>query len=412
MRLLFISNLYPPYDLGGFEQWCYEVTEQLRRRGHSVHVLASRFGIPSGVSYEDGVSRSLFLQADLHYYRPVDFFLKRSQQERANSDALRRAVEDFAPGLIVVWGMWNLSRNIPHWAEQWMPGRVAYYVASYWPADTDIHEEYWRLPARHMVAELAKRPVRNVALGQMKHEGYPPKLQFEHVMCCSSYVRDTLRQAGKLSESAGVIYGGIDPEPFLHGFSERITVPEKPLRLLYFGGLFSHKGVHTAIEAMALLKKRGMIGRVDLTVLGGGHPDYETYLRQKVEEADLSPQVHLAGRVPRKDIPIWLRQFDVFLFTSLWPEPFGRTIIEAMAAGLTVIGSDVGGSREIFEMYDRELLFSPEDSRALADRIIRLTDDPQVRQSLAQTGHQIVVERFTLRRMVDEIETWLQGIVD
>ena len=411
MRLLFLSNLYPPYDLGGFEQLCQEVTVQLLQKGHIVKVLTSRYGNELVIDHSGNVvDRSLHLQANIHHYRPIDFFLKRSMQEQADKRELRRTIDQFSPDLIVVWGMWNLSRNLAHWAEKWMPGRVAYYVASYWPNDLDIHEAYWRLPANRPVTELLKSPLRALALFQLRREGYPPSLGFEQTMCCSQYVRDTLVQAGKLPANAGVLYVGIIPEPFLRNPTMSSEIQESPLRLLYFGSLLPHKGVHTAIEAMFVLKQRKLVKRVELTILGGGHPDYEKRLRKMVTKYGIDDRVHFVGRLPRDEIPSRVRRFDVFLFTSIWPEPFGRTIIEAMVSGLVVIGSDVGGSREIFEHYNKELLFQPEDSRGLADRIIKVMGNRGLRQYLVQIGRQMVLERFTLDQMVDNIEDWLRGV--
>ena len=332
MRLLFLSNLYPPYDMGGFEQLCQEVTVRLRQRGHTVQVLTSRHGLDHPLPSEQDVIRTLHLQANVHYYQPMEFFLQRPRQERSNKRELRRAIDQLAPDLIVVWGMWNLSRNLPYWAEQRMPGRVAYYIASYWPMDTDIHEEYWQRQAKKPVTELLKRPLRALALSQLSWEGYPPSLHLEHAKCCSQYVRDTLVQAGKLPANAGVLFGGIDPEPFLRNPSRSSEAQEGPLRLLYFGSLLSHKGVHTAIEALGMLKKRGLADRVELTLLGSGHPDYEAQLRAMVAQFGIGDRVQFAGRVPRDEIPSWLGRFDVFLFTSIWAEPMARSVMEAMAA--------------------------------------------------------------------------------
>ena len=187
------------------------------------------------------------------------------------------------------------------------------------------------------------------------------------------------------------------------------TEPEKrSLRLLYFGRLIHDKGVHTAVEAMGSLRQSGVLDRVELTILGRGHPEYETYLRRLVADLGITSRVHFIDKVSREEIPKWLGQFDVFLFTSIWPEPFGRTIVEAMAAGLVVVGSNVGGSREIFqEGYDSELLFAPGDHHALAHRITKLIGDPDRRQRLAELGRQLVLQRFTLTHMVNRIESYL-----
>jgi glycosyltransferase involved in cell wall biosynthesis len=411
MQLLFISSQYPPYELGGYEQLCHEVTVGLRVRGHQVRVLTSRFGVQSLSEINSNeVTRSLFLQSDLNYYRPLDFFLKRSYQERANIRELKEIIAQFNPDLIMVWGMFSLSFNLPYWAERWLPGRVAYYIGSYWPMDLDLHRAYWQLPARRSLTELFKRPLRRLVLAQLRREGYPPELRFEHAVCASEYVRDKLVQAGKLPPSAGVLYGGTDPEPFLRHKAIKNTVKGETLRLLYFGRLVPDKGVHTAIEALGLLRQRELADDVDLTILGDGHPDYKSQLRQRVQELQLEDCVHFAGQVAREEIPAWLSRFDVFLFTSTWPEPFGRTIVEAMVAGLVVIGSEVGGSREIFQYYDEGMLFQPEDSQSLADRIMRVKQDPGLRQHLVNVGRQTALERFTLTHMIDEIEEYLLRI--
>ncbi len=410
MRILFLTNLYPPHDIGGYEQSCQEVAIRLEERGHDVRILTSRYGVKSEIDGVENVHtrRSLYLENDLDYYRPLDFFLRRSAREHTNLQELKQTLEEFRPAVVMVWGMWQLSHYLPYWAEHWMPNRVAYYIGSYWPVDADPHSTYWHLPARQFATELLKKPLRSVAFNRLRREGYPPRLQFEHALCCSKYVRDILVKAGKLPSSSGVLYGGIDPNPFMVPPINGNELKKRPLRLLYFGRLIHDKGVHTAIQAIGLLKQHKLADQIELTILGSGHPEYVAQLRNMVADLDLADRVHFIDKVSRSEVPDWLRRFDVFLFTSIWPEPFGRTIVEAMAAGLIVIGSDVGGSQEIFqEGYDSKLLFQPEDYEALADRITQLINDAERRNRLAQLGRQLVLQRFTLRHMVDQIESHL-----
>jgi hypothetical protein len=93
MCLLFLSNLYPPYDIGGYEQLCQEVALCLRERGHTVWVLTSRHGLVGTPTGEQDVIRTLHLQADVHHYKPLGFFLKRSAQEEANKRELGRMID-------------------------------------------------------------------------------------------------------------------------------------------------------------------------------------------------------------------------------------------------------------------------------------------------------------------------------
>jgi glycogen synthase len=411
MRLLFLSNLYPPYEIGGYEQWCQEVAARLRESGHTLQVLTSRHGLNGARLVEPDLFRTLYLQAEVHHYRPVDFFLKRTYQEQWNERELRRVIDAFGPDLIVIWGMWDLSHKLAYRSEQWLPGHVAYYISSYWPNDLDLHREYWQLPARRRLTELLKKPFRSAALALLEQEGYPPRLRFENAVCCSEHVRTTLVQAGKLPPHTGVLLGGIDPEPFL---ANRMAVSETTggcLRLLFVGSLLPKKGIHTAIEALGLLHQRGLSDRISLTILGSGHPDYESRLHTMIEELGVGDQVHFTGRVPRSEVPKWMPRFDVFLFTSIWAEPMARTVMEAMAAGLLVIGSEVGGQAEMLKHLQNALTFSAEDATGLADRIEQALNDPDLRARLARAGQQTVLERFTLERMTDNIEAWLEQIL-
>ena len=416
MRLLFISNFYPPYAIGGYEQWCQEVATGLKAQGHDVWVLTSRYGVDQHAQdNSQQIWRTLHLQTDLEYYRPIDFFLKNSRWEAENQGELRRALDEIQPDLVMVWGMWNLSLNVPYWAEEWMPERVAYFVSSYWPNDVDPHTAYWQLPTRRPVAELLKKPLRALSLASLKRQGYPPSLRFDHAVCCSQYVRQTLVEAEKLPSKAGVLLGGTDPEPFFqfatsHGANG--TEPDTPLRLLYFGRLIHDKGPHTALAALGILKQRGLAAKVALTILGSGHSNYEAHLHKMADSLAITDRIAFVKQVPREDIPKWLAQHDIYLFTSIWPEPMARSVMEAMATGLLVIGTEVGGQTEMLDNGQNALTFQSEDAEQLAEQIQLVLDDKELRKRLAQAGQKMVLERFTLERMVNDIEEFLTSILD
>jgi glycogen synthase len=411
MKLLFLSNFYPPYELGGMEQLTSEVSAGLQARGHQVTVLTSRAGLAKDKAQGGKTIRSLYLEADIHYYRITDFFLARRRQESANSHELRRAIDRVQPDVLVVWNMWNLSRNLPYWAEQWMPNRVAYYIASTWPMDLTMHEEYWNLPASHKLSEIAKRSLRTVAFADLRRECYPKKLAFGQTRCVSRYMRDKLVAANAIPSTAEVLYNGIDPAAFLHTPSSNVSSEEAPLRLLYFGSLLPIKGVHVAIDALGALAGQGLAERVELTILGRGHPDYVASLVEQVKKLNLQSRVHFREWIDRADIPAMLHRHDVFLFTSTGPEAMARTVMEAMAAGLVVIGSEVGGQVEMLVHEENALTFASGDADRLADHIRYLLDEPARRLELAKAGRETILDRFTLDKMVMNVEAWLEAVI-
>lgn len=409
MRILFLSNFYPPHELGGMGLRCQETLDRLSKRGHACHVLTSEYGVRGRPAPQGNVTRALYLQADLYHYRPLDI-LRRPWRERSNRHELCRVMQEFQPDVVFVWGMWNLSRTLAHLAEQRMPGRVAYAIASYWLIEPELHEVYWRQSPRRRWVEALFAPARWLVLRALTRERTAHPLALEQVACVSEYVRRKLGDADALPHGARVIYNGIDPQPFL-ATPVRQAPRNEEMQLIYTGGILAQKGVYTAVEAMGLLRQRGKAANLTLTVVGSGHPEYEAYLKERVSQLGLDASVTFCERVPREQIPGLLNDADVFLFTSVWEEPLARSVMEAMAAGLAVLATPVGGQSEMLENEVNALIFPPGDAEALASCIQRVRDDPNLRVRLGKAGRETVLERFTLERMVDSIEAWLEAII-
>ena len=404
MRILFLSNFFPPARPGGYTQWCHEVTERLAARGHTIGVLTSRYELAKAPAGEQNIDRLLHLEGDLAYYQPLHFFNRWKKQHRENLAFLEDTVKNFAPDLIFVWGMWALSKALPARAEQLLPGRVVYYLSDYWPATVDMHTTYWQSSTRGWPMRVPKRILSKLALSMLAKEGQP-HLKLEQVICVSSRVRDLLVEAGLPIQHARIIHGGTDVERFLD--VRKRGYPSGRLKLLYAGQLVRHKGVHTAIEAMARLVNKRKVNQITLTLVGSGHPDYEAVLRDLIERERLHDFVTVHKPVSKDEMPAIFQQFDALVFPSIYEEPLARVTQEAMAAGLVVVGTTTGGTGEILRDGETGLTFAPEDAEGLAEQVNRLIVDPYLFCRLAQAGRQTVLENFTLDKMVNEIEAYL-----
>jgi glycogen synthase len=317
---------------------------------------------------------------------------------------LEQTVHEFAPDLIFVWGMWALSKALPALAEQLLPGRVVYYLSDYWPSALDMHTTYWQSPTRRWPMRVPKRALGKIAMSMLAKEGQPD-LKLEHVVCVSARVRELLVEAGVPVQDARIIHGGTDMERFLD-FRERAH-SSGDLRLLYAGQLVRHKGVHTAIEAMARLVNERKINQITLTVVGSGHPEYEAFLHDLVARERLQGFVTFYKPVSKEEMPTVLQQFDVLIFPSIYEEPLARMTQEAMASGLAVVGTTTGGTKELLRDGETGLTFAPEDADGLAEQVNRLITDPDLLCRLARAGRERVLKNFTLERMVQEIDAYL-----
>jgi len=409
MRILFLSNFFPPARPGGYTQWCHEVAERLAERGHTIGVLTSRHDREKAPASEQNIYRLLYLEGDLIYYQPLHFFTKWKKQHRENLRFLEQIVKDFTPDLLFVWGMWAISKAVPALAEQLLPGRVVYYLSDYWPSAVDMHTTYWQLPARGWLMQLPKQILSKIAMSMLVKESQPT-LKLKHVICVSGRVRDLLVDAGLPIRHARIIHGGTDVQRFMNVRERDYLAGD--LKLLYAGQLVQHKGVHTAIEAMArLINERG-INQINLTLVGSGHPDYEAFLHNLVEREGLQDHVIFHDPISKDEMPALLQQFDGLIFPSIYEEPLARITQEAMAAGLVVVGTTTGGTKEILKDGETGLTFAPEDASGLAEQIARLMADPDLRRCLAQAGRQTIKEEFTIDRMVKEIEAYLQDVIN
>jgi glycosyltransferase involved in cell wall biosynthesis len=227
----------------------------------------------------------------------------------------------------------------------------------------------------------------------------------------SSFVRNLYASKGVPAQRIRVVPPGVDPSDYPQADESRradarrrLHLPAQGFVALYFGRLVADKGIEVLFDAWRRLPS-DHAGR-QLLVVGDGYPP--DYVR------------HLAGLAPpdcrllpgRRDVVTPLHAADVVVVPSVWDEPFGRVVIEAMATGCPVVASAVGGIPEILTGRFSSMLFPRGDARNLADRIETLAGWRTLDPSLAAACVRHVAERFSLRRSVDLIEETLADVVD
>ena len=411
MRVLFLTNFYMVHGAGGEEQSCQQVVEGLKQRGHTTLVLTSMHGTNNVPVEEDGVYRSLYLEVDRVPWRhSITFFTKRKTREKHNLQCFEHVLEQFKPDVVFIWGMYNLPRSLPVLAEARYPDNVAYRFATYWPTLPSAHEFYWRAPGRKWYSRISKKILGRFALAMLANEVREYPLTFKHAISVSAASRNILVEAGVPVPNARIIYTGLDINKYLNGEQPQRGHDERSLNLLYAGRLASDKGIDTAIEAMTKLVFGQGRREISLSLAGSGSPEYENHLRFLVNQAGLSDYVSFLGWVEPAEMPGLLRKFDVLLLPSIWPEPFARVLLEGMISGLVVVATPTGGTPEIVLDGENGLLFTPGNSEDLAQKVGRLVDDPELRRNLAKAGQQTIMERFTVTKMMDDMESFLRDV--
>lgn len=171
----------------------------------------------------------------------------------------------------------------------------------------------------------------------------------------------------------------------------RLGVAEGALGLAVIGQITPWKGQLDAIRMVALLRDRGVIaqllivGEAKFTSAATRYDNraYQAELERLIESEALGDRVRLLGE--RADVPAIMGALDALLVPS-WDEPFGRVVVEAMAAGTPVIATEVGGPAEIITDAIDGILLAPRTPSRWADAVERLAASPELQSRLARAG--------------------------
>ncbi len=201
----------------------------------------------------------------------------------------------------------------------------------------------------------------------------------------------------RVADKCIVIPLGIDPAPFQSVDTGRIAALRRhygePL-LLFVGRLRYYKGLQYLLQAMVQLEAR-------LLVVGTGPMEAEW--RKTAGELGLNNRVVFLGEVTNTDLAAYYRACDVFVLpASHRSEAFGTVQLEAMAAGLPVVSTEVGtGTSYVNRHGETGLVVPPRDPDALAEALQRLLTDADLRARLGAQARARVAEEFTHDRMVE-----------
>ena len=384
MRILVVTNLYPPQELGGYGRAMADFVWGLLQRGHQLQVITSDAPYlgPGGAGPScEPVDRRLQLKGSFEGgVKHLEDGAARQRVDQGNTQLLRNWLQS-SPWDAVLLGNLDLlgAELLPVLLETGIPvlHHVGFVAPPYAP------EQFPKSPNYQLVA-------------------------------ASRAVRESLVAAGLPVMDAPVVYPGARVELFGPAASGRPLPPPpdasrgRPLRVCFAGLMMSSKGPHTLLEALALLQKRGAVVEA---MLAGGHfqADYVARMQQFLQDIGLNSHVRFLPALQRPQLARFFSLQHVCVFPSLYPEAFGIVAAEAMASGLALVSSGVGGAAELFESGESGLSFRAGDARDLAQQLQALVDQPGLLRSLQDQGRARVLEHFSVQRAVAQLEALWMG---
>lgn len=404
MRILLVSNLYPPHYLGGYELICEQVNHAMRSRGHETFVLTSDHQVAGKATPPDeaGVERSLRIHG--FFGHPWLGLWRLRELEFHNNRKLRERIAAFKPDVVHVFNLGGLSKSLIHTLSR-LGVPTVYFVSDHWIARSlaaDVWLGWWNRPNPGLAVSLARSALGLLGVRRAWDALAPTapasSAKFPVIYFCSEFLRNISMAKGYDLAHAKVIHNAVDTVRF----SGLAAPPDRPMRkLLCVGRLAEDKGVMTALKAMQLLRGR-FPG--ELHIYGRGDADYTAKLENFVAKERLPVFFHSAGAA---EMPAVYRSHDALLFTSEWEEPFALTPLEAMASGLPVVGTTTGGSKELFRHGENALTYTAGDAQELAGRVLELDANPEGRFRVAETGRVEVRAKYAEPIVMDQVERCL-----
>ena len=372
MRILVITNLYPPYYIGGYEISCFDSVEFLKKN-HDVAVITGNFGVENEQEKEFNYSEPWRILKYIDYIsgNAVD----KHNVEVHNYKKTIEVINSFKPDFVFIWNCQKIS-IAPVIAVQKTGLPVLYSIGDFWP---DVYEQ-------KSVSAFIKRTVKSILPGAIGG-----KLKLNYTLTPSEWVgKEVIR---KYHSKRNYV---VPRSVVLPDIVERKS--GNTIRYVSCGRIEPLKGYELAIDAFKHLEKEDFI----YEIYGDGDSAYMDKLTRFIHEKNLQKKIKLMGKTD--DVSEVYKNCDVLVFSSLATETFGRVVIEAMSYGMAVIVPNRYGASEIVSNMDNGIVFDYGSADSLAEAVLVLMQDAELRIRLGKAGRETVKNKFNYYTVQSEIE--------
>lgn len=383
MRILTVSNLYPPERFGGWELQCKQMVDELRRRGHEVRVLTSTPRVFEQGTDEAGVERLLRLEESwdpaLIGTDAPSRRARRALVDPHNVEILHQQVETFAPDVVYVWNLLGL-------------GALAMLLAL----------QKRRIPWAVHLGDALPLNFASVAFGA--HRRFArllfPLLEGTWISCTQALLDENGAGDAVVRGNVVTLPNWISgPRPALR---DRWYEPGSTLRCAYSGQIITLKGIGIILESVAALVAEGR--RIEVDLYGDGLQRFQ--YESMALELGLRHVVRFHGQVPQETVMAALGEHDVFLFPTESREPFGCAPLEAAAAGCVPLVTGGAGICE-WLVSGVHLLTVRRDTVDVTQTLRQILDGTVPLAPIGRRGQRLVRDDFHVDVMADTVAALL-----
>ena len=330
MRILLLSNLFFPNEIGGYEIGCRDYTSLLDKMGHET-LIATSFFEDNPIKDNKSIKRLFKMFVNFGYDKKIFTY---EECERYNPLVLKTLIDDWKPEKILIWNIQGLGTNL---LNTIIESKISFNIFCW-----DYSYFYYQKKIKDYLLFRSKNKVSNSQYSLIKKKMFFASKYFQNYYGVN------------LNENK-VLY------PFIEfdRFNYNPNFSSKKNKLVYLGQIVEHKGIFDIIPLIEKYNKQNN-ERLNLTIYSQNinKKNYE-YLRK-------FNFINIKENIKREQIQKELPLYDIGLFPSKWKEPFGISCLEMLASGLIVLSTCSGGSVEMvinknpikFDIFKKNDFFS------------------------------------------------------
>lgn len=379
-----LSKMFPP-GVGGAETYAYALAEKLGEQGHMVDVYTQWVENQNEIVdlhenvtvYRITKARKMFVTFETLLFsykasREIDF----KQYDIVHGTLM--------PASTIALGPWGTGDSSP------------LILTSHGTSLSEARSVSLETPADYLL-KFFFHPM-NIVMDYIAGRGA------DKIIAISDHSRDELVQKyGFHEKQVDMIPHGVDTDEFYPRAIRHPTVNPDKMTVLYIGRLGTRKGLDLALQALARIDDPA----IEFLIAGTGR--YKKHLQTLATKLNVDSYVRFLGHIPDQELPILYSSADIFLLPSRY-EGFGLVLLEAMACGTPVIGTNVGGIPTVIDQNQTGVIV-PRDAERISNAIQLLTSDDEMRKNMGIRARSKAIS-MSWKKVVADVEEMYKAEIE
>ena len=376
-RICLVTHFFPPH-MGGIEKVSYEQSKRLTKSGYKIDVLTSKM---KGRNEHPAKGVRVF------HYSPLNL------AERIGVPYPILSIEAYKKFTQVIKNCDLVHAHGHVYMSSYLAGKVAKkYKKPFILTQHNTFIDYQSL--LNIFEHLNDLTIGKAVLKDA-----------DRIITVSKKTMEYVRRLGADRSKTSVIYNGVDIDTFHpenKGESrKKLGLPKNRNIILSVRRLVYKNGLDTLIESVPLVARN----HPDTLFIVAGKGPSKKLIEDRIKEQGIEDNIKLTGFVPDRLLPVYYDAADYFVLPSASGEGLPLVLLEAMACGLPVIATTVGGTPEIVKHMKNGVLVPPRNPEAMAETISKLLSEERLGPAIGEEARRIVEDRFTWEKNLRQLQS-------